>query len=384
MFILFLILPLLPLALIWHRLENSSRSLLRLMLTVTFSLLFTAYYLNGMDWSIYFLKFVDDSDPYSSFEIGFVVFFKSLLFISDNNYGIATLIYYLICFGLLKNTLKRFVVNEPLFWGALFLLFGYTLILEQLRQLMACIIVFYAVLDFNDKRNKLRLILLLLLAASFHTSALIMIPAVFLASYRNVNLFITITLSSIIGIIAILFIGYSVILQFSQLSFVFAKIAYYMHENPISLVFGWLNLIDLLFILFYLYYRHAIERNVNVKFLARLIFIGATIHLFSGAITFLARVSFYFYFLAIYIYCFSLNNNEMRYFAIKNYNTLVLSLFFVSMLILSFGSYFRNVSAPIAFDNLTFRLSPFFDNAYVRKLANEKFFEANQKTGGTL
>lgn len=384
MFILFLILPLLPLALIWHRVKNSSQNVLSLMLTITFSLLFTAYYLNGMDWSIYFLKFVDESDPYSSFELGFVIFFKSLLFISNNNYGITILIYYLICFGFLKITLKRFAVNEPLFWVALFLLFGYTLILEQLRQLLACIIVFYAILNFDEKKNKVQLIVILLLAATFHTSALIMIPAVFLALYRNVSLFIMITLTSIIGIIAILFIGYSVILQFSQLSFVFAKIAYYMYENPISLVFGWLNIIDLLFILFYLYYRHAIERNLNVSFLTRLIFIGATIHLFSGAINFLSRVSFYFYFLAIYLFCFSLSNNKKRYFVIKNYNTLILSLFFCSMLLLSFGSYFRNTSAPIAFDNLTFRLSPIFDDAYVRKLANEKFLEANQKTNGTL
>ncbi|MHC5106001.1 EpsG family protein [Enterobacter ludwigii] len=384
MFVLFLILPLLPLTLIWHRVENRSRNVLSLMFIVTFSLLFTAYYLNGMDWSIYFLKFIDENDPYSSFEIGFVAFFKSLLFISGNNYGFAILIYYLICFSFLRIILKRFVVNEPLFWVGLFLLFGYTLILEQLRQLIACIIVFYSILNFDDKKNKLQLILLLLLAATFHTSALIMIPAVFLALYRNINLFITVTLTSIIGVIAILFIGYSVVLQFSQLSFVFAKLAYYMSENPISLVFGWLNIIDILFILFYIYYRHSIDRDENVKFLARLIFIGAVIHLFSGTLTFLARVSFYFYFLAIFLYCFSLGNNTRRYFAIKNYNTLILSLFFISMLLLSFLSYFRNTSAPIAFDNLTFRLTPIFDDAYVHKLANEKFFEANQKTSGTL
>ncbi|CCK07627.1 FIG00638365: hypothetical protein [Cronobacter sakazakii 696] len=384
MFILLLTSPLLLLSLIWNKFAFSSQTILRFLFVILFSLFFTSYYLNGMDWSIYYLKFVDEGDPYSSFEFGFVLFFEGILFLTNNNYGLAILLFYLITFSILCLIIKRFKTNEPLFWACLFLIFGYNLILEQLRQFIACIIIFYALLKYNNDGKINWLIFWIFLAACFHVSSLIVFPAIALASFRNVTTFTLLTLVSIVGFIGFFFTGAAIVTALANANLAFTKIAYYLQQNPISLSFGWLNILDLIFVLFYFIYRASIDRVASVRLLTRLIFVGATIHLFSGSITFLARVCFFFYFIAIYVFCVVPKGESTRLFSIRSYNTLILALFFSGMLTLNFISYFRNEQAPLQFSNMTFRLLSFFEDDYVRKLANDKYYDATQDMNNIL
>lgn len=171
---------------------------------------------------------------------------------------------------------------------------------------------------------------------------------------------------------------YSAISSLAAISFVFAKIDYYLRQNPVGLNFGWLNILDALFVIFYIHYRNVINKQMNINILMRIIFVGSVIHLFSGTITFLARVCFYFYFVGIYIYCHSLNNKAPRVFAIKNFNTLALAVFVNVMLLLNLASYFRNEQAPVGFNNMNLQLFNTFDDDYLRTNAYDKYFKGIQ------
>ncbi|EEV8949277.1 O103 family O-antigen polymerase, partial [Escherichia coli] len=376
--ILSMAIPLFFISLCWHRFSHQTQVAFRLLFIVFFSLSFFSYYTNGEDWSVYYLRFIEDEGLFTSFEFGFVIILKLLLIVSDDNFGLAILLYYFLCFVLLSLILKKYKVNEPLFLGCLLLLFGYNLFLEQLRQLLACIIVFYAMLLYNQNKNLIESCILVITASTFHVSAVIILPTIFLISFRNVTTFIIITVSSITSIVVFMIALYSAISSLAAMSFVFAKIDYYLHQNPVVLNFGWLNILDALFILFYMRYRNAIDRQININILTRIIFVGSVIHLFSGTITFLTRVCFYFYFVGVYIYCYSLNDKTPRVFAIKNFNTLVLAAFVNVVLLLNFASYFRSEQAPVGFYNMNFQFFNTFNDNYLRTNAYDKYFKGMQ------
>ncbi|EMD7610592.1 EpsG family protein, partial [Cronobacter sakazakii] len=239
-------------------------------------------------------------------------------------------------------------------------------------------------LKYNNDGKINWLISWIFLAACFHVSSLIVFPAIALASFRNVTTFTLLTLVSIVGFIGFFFTGAAIVTALANANLAFTKIAYYLQQNPISLSFGWLNILDLIFVLLYFIYRASIDRVASVRLLTRLIFVGATIHLFSGSITFLARVCFFFYFIAIYVFCVVPKGESTRLFSIRSYNTLILALFFSGMLTLNFISYFRNEQAPVQFSNMTFRLLSFFEDDYVRKLANDKYYDATQDMNNIL
>lgn len=373
-----MVIPLFFISLCWQRFSYRSQIAFRLSFIIFFSICFVSYYTNGMDWSVYYLRFMEGGGVFTSFEFGFVIILKLLLIISDNNFGLAILFYYLICFVLLSLILKKYKANEPLFWGCLLLLFGYNLFLEQLRQLLACIIIFYAILKYNQNQNKTALCMLVIIASTFHVSAIIILPTILLISFRNVTTFIIITVFSISSIVVFLMALYSAISSLAAISFIFAKIDYYLRQNPVGLNFGWLNILDALFILFYIRYKNVIDKQININILMRIVFVGSVIHLFSGSITFLARVCFYFYFVGVYIYCYTLSDKTPRVFAIKNFNTLILAVFVNVMLLLNFASYFRNEQAPVGFNNMNFQFFDMFNDNYLRANAYEKYFKGMQ------
>ncbi|EES8117749.1 O103 family O-antigen polymerase, partial [Escherichia coli] len=164
MYILSMAIPLFFISLCWHRFSHQTQVAFRLLFIVFFSLSFFSYYTNGEDWSVYYLRFIEDEGLFTSFEFGFVIILKLLLIVSDDNFGLAILLYYFLCFVLLSLILKKYKVNEPLFLGCLLLLFGYNLFLEQLRQLLACIIVFYAMLLYNQNKNLIESCILVITA----------------------------------------------------------------------------------------------------------------------------------------------------------------------------------------------------------------------------
>ncbi|HDD9008330.1 TPA: O103 family O-antigen polymerase, partial [Escherichia coli] len=113
MYILSMAIPLFFISLCWHRFSHQTQVAFRLLFIVFFSLSFFSYYTNGVDWSVYYLRFIEDEGLFTSFEFGFVIILKLLLIVSDDNFGLAILLYYFLCFVLLSLILKKYKVNEP-------------------------------------------------------------------------------------------------------------------------------------------------------------------------------------------------------------------------------------------------------------------------------
>lgn len=376
MFVLVNVIPLLLLSLVWGRFSSGSKNFFRAVIWAGMTISFTTFYINGVDWSIYYSRFLEDDALYLAFEPGFVLYFKSLLFIAGGNYGVAILLFYTVSFALLGYNLTKVKINEPLFISALLLIFGYTLILEQLRQFIACIIVLATIISYLRSKSLGWLMVGVIVAASMHVSALIILPAIFLCNVKNRKLFISITVISISLFAFILIFGAKVVAILAQTNFVFKKILYYIEKNPISLQFGWLNVLVLVFVVFYIFYASQIERKESLRLLNRFIFVGAVIFLYSGAITFLTRVTFYFIFIAIFVFSLYAKENAQRIFAVKTYNTLFLNLYFFIFLIFCFLSYFRNPLAPISFNNMHYYGATVFDEREIGNVASTVLDEA--------
>lgn len=364
------VIPLLILSLIWGRFNTGSKNILRMIIWIALVFSFTTFYINGVDWSIYYTRFINDEELYLAFEPGFVIYLKTLLFIASDNFGFAIMLFYVLAFALLGYNLKKIKINEPLFIAALLIVFGYTLMLEQLRQFIACIIVFAAIINYTLNKSLSRLIVGVIIAATMHVSALIIIPAIFLCKVKSRKLFISVTVTSISLFAFLLIFGVKVITLLAQVNFAFRKILFYIEQNPISIQFGWLNILVLLFVGFYIFYSYQIEKNESLRFLNRFIFVGAVIYLYSGAITFLARVTFYFIFVAIFVFSLYAKENYRRIFEVKSYNTLFLNLYFFVFLMFCFLSYFRNPSAPVSFANMNYHIATLFDEREIGRIAN--------------
>lgn len=370
MFILTNVIPLLFLSLIWGRLNSGPKHALRFLIWGVLIISFTTFYINGVDWSIYYSRFMNDDELYLAFEPGFVLYLKTLLFIAGNNFGFAMLLFYTIAFTLLGYNLTKVKLNEPLFICALLMIFGYTLILEQLRQFIACIIVFATIINYTQNSSLSRLLIGTFIAASMHISALIIIPAIFLCNVKSRQLFISITVISISLFASLLIFGAKVVAILAQTNFAFKKILFYIEKNPISIQFGWLNILVLVFVLLYMFYASQIERKESLKLLNRLVFVGAVIYLYSGAITFLTRVTFYFIFVAIFVFTLYAKDHYKRVFSIRSYNTLLLNLYFVAFLLFCFLSYFRNPLAPVSFSNMNYFSATIFDERELGRISS--------------
>ncbi|MCT9844292.1 polymerase [Enterobacter sp. FS01] len=370
MFILMNVIPLLILSLIWGRFNTGSKSILRIIIWIALVFSFSTFYLNGVDWSIYYTRFINDEELYLAFEPGFVIYLKTLLFIANDNFGFAILLFYALAFAWLGYNLKKIKINEPLFIAALLIVFGYTLILEQLRQFIACILVFAAIINYSLNKSLPRLMVGAIIAATMHVSALIIIPAILLCKVKSRKLFISVTIASISLFAFLLIFGVKVITLLAQVNFAFRKILFYIEQNPISMQFGWLNILVLLFVGLYVFYSYQIEKNENLRLLNRFIFVGAVIYLYSGAITFLARVTFYFIFVAIFVFSLYARESYRRIFEVKSYNTLFLNLYFFVFLMFCFLSYFRNPSAPVSFGNMNYHVATLFDEREIGRIAN--------------
>ncbi|MEL0579541.1 EpsG family protein [Pectobacterium punjabense] len=376
MFVFLLISPTLFFSFFWHRFSLQIKKIFSILYLFFLITLFTGFYLNGYDWSVYYLSLSNDESS-GYFEVGFVFLFKAILFVAGGNFGISIFIYYLIIFSSLFYFLNKKNVNLPFFITAMLLVFGYNLILEQLRQFIACVIIFYAVIKLEENRNyKGKYILLCIFSSLFHVSSLVMIPALYLVEIKSSNKFKLLSILAVFSICIFLSLSSSILLGLSDLSFVFNKLSNYIDKSPVVVNFGLLNVIDLFFVIFYLFFNKKIDENEYMGFYARFIFLGALIHFFSGSIPFLSRLSYYFYFVVIYVFSMSVCKNGIRYMKIRDNKTLLVSIFFFVFTMANYTSYFRNMNAPIDFFTMNIYLPDIFYENYVNELAIEKFQSA--------
>ena len=91
MFILSIAMPLFFISLCWQRFSHQAQVVFRVLFIIFFSVCFVSYYTNGVDWSVYYLRFMEGGGVFTSFEFGFVITLKLLLIISDDNFGLVLL-----------------------------------------------------------------------------------------------------------------------------------------------------------------------------------------------------------------------------------------------------------------------------------------------------
>ncbi|MEG2270951.1 MAG: EpsG family protein [Hafnia sp.] len=342
MYMILLSFPLFVFSFFWMLLNSSLKKMMSFLCVMWLSLLISCFYLNGNDWSIYYLSFLDNGTPFSSFEFGFVFLFKGLLYFFSDSFGLSILFLYFICFSFLASVLNKYKCNTPVFFAFLILALGFSLVLEQLRQFIACIMVFCSFLNFSYiRRNYLTWVIG---ASCFHSSALIIIPIYILLKLKKDSYFSIVSLLSFVFIFFGLIVSKPLFNSLADVNFIFSKINYYLSLSAVEIKFGFLNVFDFAFIFLYFF---KIKNNVvgGDDSILRIIFIGALIHLLSSSVPLFGRISYYFYFILIFYF-------SKQSFVFSRYieaSKIYKNSFFVIFILFNLASYFRNPIAPIYF-----------------------------------
>ncbi|MEQ0828325.1 MULTISPECIES: EpsG family protein [Enterobacter] len=359
MFILLQCMPLLFLSLLWPNFKDSLKKIVAYSLVFLLGVAYTAFYLNGEDWVNYYVNFFTREGT-AWFEPGFYLLYSCLSFLSHYNFGVTTLLFFLLSFAILtKFVLDNKDCNLPFFLLLLIICFGNTLILEQLRQFASAILALCALitrLNLNRKKSNFYL----LLAISFHASAVIVACAFFLASIKNSKIFIFISLSIASFLLLLLTSDSLVNIGVQLLPAIFIKIKVYREITDLSLHVGPSLIFSIVYLLYQLKNIGKLKYtgDYSVVFLKRQLFFGGLIFLVGIFIPFMSRMSTFF---IIFLFYDVAINNYFKYFQIGRRVVLkfVLVLFYSFF---SLASYFKNDIAPVSFDNLTFNFIPFVLN----------------------
>lgn len=132
-------------------------------------------------------------DSYFSSEIGYVKLNYFISFLTSNRY-IFILIYTLVVYFLLYLSFKEYMTDYPLAI-VMFLAMMFFFTFTYLREIMAVMIAWMSI-KYIYNRNLVKFILVMLLAISFHNSAIVLIPMYFIPivrfNKRTVIIFMTI------------------------------------------------------------------------------------------------------------------------------------------------------------------------------------------------
>lgn len=359
MFILLQFVPLLFLSLLWSSFTTNLKAIIAFVLALSLGATYTAFYLNGEDWVNYYVNFFTH-DGTAWFEPGFYLFYSCLSLISFDNFGVATLLFFMLAFFMLtKYVVENKDCNLPFFLLLLIVCFGNTLILEQLRQFFSAICALCALIfRLNLKRKQSNIFLLV--AMSFHASAIIVACAFLLASIKSSKLFIIISVSTTSFLLLLLTNDFLINIGVQILPVIFLKIKTYREITNLSLHFG----PSLLFSIFYILHQFTRLKKLNYSngypaaFFNRQLFFGGLVFLIGIFIPFMSRMSSFF---IIFLFYDVAINNYFRHFMINKKTVLK----FILVLIFSFfnmASYFKNDIAPVSFNNLNFNLISFVSN----------------------
>ncbi len=328
--------------------NQRSKDMLIILLNIFFSIMFASFYLNGEDWANYYTNIFTDNGT-NWFEPGFYLLFVILKTITFESFGLTILIYFLLCFYILSKGLKNIQgASIPFFYILILLCYGNTLILEQLRQFMAAIIAIYALNSFH-KGNVKKSYLQILLAMSFHVSALILLVSFFLASIRSSPLFIA-TTAVLMLVVSSLFIMPDLFLPILQIfPALLLKLNQYREITAIGFHLGPSFLISSAFVIFLLLNSGLLSTTVNSDegFLFRQMFFGVMIFLVGLYIPFASRFSVYY---ILYIFIFSSKKRSFYSFIrVIPKSTAVYSLVLLMFVFSNLISYYKNDLSPISF-----------------------------------
>lgn len=194
-FSLLVLLLLVPLVL---PLSKHSERLWAIVCVLAFLFIYGGKYYNGWDWMVYEPHFTcvrqaaDMLDIakcrffYGQIEPGFVL----LMWLASQLAESVQLLYFIIALFAslaLYRIFKKYSSRPGLTFAIYLAIFGWSLHMQVLRQGLAVVIMLYAMLSYIENGRKVRFLLLLTLASTFHLSAFVCLAVLFTRSMRRIG-----------------------------------------------------------------------------------------------------------------------------------------------------------------------------------------------------
>ncbi|HEH9399340.1 TPA: EpsG family protein [Aeromonas sobria] len=325
-------------------------------ISLLFPFVIVNIYFNGEDWINYYSSSMSIREAVSP-EFTFYSFLYLLRTFSLGSYPYAILFFYFFIFFAIynlffnKNHFIFFQYNRFYFLFLSFIIFslGATLILEQLRQLLALVIFMYSMSYFlSNKKN--RAYGCMLLSITSHLSVVVLFFCLLICTRKMNKLSFVLSTFLMCFIVLLLCLSPEVFLLFKidAFSFLYEKISRYLSVSTMG--FGILHFLSLLYIFFYMFTTSDKHVFNFFEFVCeRLVFSGTSLYLMSSFLPFLNRLSSYF----VVLYALLI---IMKLHSAKVYR---LSFRIVILLVVCISTgvgYYRNSIAPLSFINLRWDL----------------------------
>ncbi|MDO6516176.1 EpsG family protein [Zobellia uliginosa] len=299
-------------------------SLLQVLLNKRISLLLFSLFLaliavlafrgsDGVDTENYLTFFNDigyKEEGYEGLDIGFLYLSTLIKWIKNSE------VFYFLCIAVLSVGLKLKAMDKlsPLPLVSAFVLFGtYFLSLEanQIRQALALGVGLLS-LHFIIKRKRLWFFSSIILAATFHVSSIILLPAWWLFDFKisRKRLLLILGISFLFVFISLVDVfQFSVKYAFFWGQFIFSKLLNYASKmervgfSPIQL---WYVFISVVFII----ERKRIN-NQTYSFLLNLFIIGVAMNFFLNSFSYMIRITYYFIAIEGVLLAYLLKNSKL-------------------------------------------------------------------------
>lgn len=286
----------------------------------------TYYYLTDKIFTVDIFKLLM-SESYSTIplEKGFCLFVWLLGLIYKNPQFVFFIIS-TITIILIVNTLKKYSDSFPISMYLYITTMVYYSAFNGLRQWLACAIIFWAI-KYIYENKKIKYILLTLIAATLHSSILIMIPIYFIIQKKKNNRF------NFIFLIIAIIISFSLVPIFNKINVFFENTKYekYLTVNPLD---DGVNILRILVavipvVITTIYYKKLTKDDDKASILINLSLINAMFYIIAFNNTYFARFNIYFepYNLLLYPKIINL---------IKNKNQKYLMIFMIAILFFAY------------------------------------------------
>ncbi|NMM36579.1 MAG: EpsG family protein [Glaciimonas sp.] len=335
---------------IWQYSSFEIRRSLNFSLPLLLSFLFTAFYFNGDDWVNYYYPLHEKSiNPYLIYEPFFVLYFLIIQNIFQNNFGYSMLFYYFLTFSIFTAVLLKLKLNPYIFFSFLIITIGNTLVLEQIRQLIASAFIIWSFYFFSKEKFK-HAIFFLFLAIFSHVASVIMLVVYTIIFIRGKNKFVIVTLFIGAVFTALIYNLFYILSYFTWIGFISVKLISYVESFEVTSALGYFAILDFIFI-FYFLVKYKENDPSKIK-LMRIIFTGAVFQfVFNFFPVMLRFISFHYVFIAILL---SLEFSKILS-SLKIKREIYPIFLSVTFIVFAFSSYYRNPLHPIDF--LNFNLS---------------------------
>lgn len=310
---------------------------------ILFAILFLFLSLrDGIGEDYYGYKFSFERTSISNAEIGYY-------FVQDVCKRIYNNFHFMIAvFGFVSIYAKivAFKALSPLLFVSILYYFGYyylTLDLNQIRQGLALGICLLSI-NYIIKKSKTKFLITIILAALFHVSSFIFMPAYFLfhrLKYKSYSLVLMVSLSFSLLFIDSKLVIYELILlthTFIPLDIIRVKLDYYQHYPKEGFYLG--SLFLMFFSYLFIYYKDIVNNKVYRGILNCFLF-GVFLNFFFNSMFGFIRLSYYYLILGGILYAYVISVERKMVFKIVWFIilALIMGLKYINYIISNSSSY---------------------------------------------